>query len=582
MQFDFRLGPLFRGDRISCWDAARLRTLSPQHKPQMSAIIDRMGRASTKAQGLSAILTSASKFQFSDNRLYLYAEHDCVVGLLKVGPRNLFVIDRQQRMRETKPLCVLDFYVHESKQRLGIGRKLFEFMLDSENIQPHKLAYDFPSPKLRGFCAKHYGLKSYVSQNNKFVIFDAFWDKKAVSRPPGSPTQPGSNPAVSSSSHTDDTSPPQTSQDPETATTSKPVPSLSRRSSGRSVFSQNAMSQIAGAQSSSHGHHHSQQQQHHYHKRTSSISSVSSSSSSSAGLPKSGTHDSSGVMGALQTSLPHQFSQSSVHEPISSSTSHIRRHSKDRIIPSQPPPSNHAKDPNAHNPSSSHLAHQIHRLQSPPRTHSKQQAHTRFQGYHDSPTSPQRHTNSFSFRDIDRALHNTTTASTTTSSGDKGEAGQATQHRHLPRSRHGSRGTQLSKFNQTAAELNSLRSADSLDALRRSVGTPLEWSGSTPNRWNSGDKITNRTQGGFSASARPAGFNHTLVDKQIEETRERIRRTEANLGKLARPNFAPNTRSRTAIHHRVRSEFHNTNKRGTSGGFQHPLGNRSSLRSSLS
>ena len=31
--------------------------------------------------------------------------------------------------REVSPLCVLDFYVHESKQRCGYGKALFEAML---------------------------------------------------------------------------------------------------------------------------------------------------------------------------------------------------------------------------------------------------------------------------------------------------------------------------------------------------------------------------------------------------------------------------------------------------------------------
>ena len=30
---------------------------------------------------------------------------------------------------EVSPLCVLDFYVHESKQRCGYGKALFEAML---------------------------------------------------------------------------------------------------------------------------------------------------------------------------------------------------------------------------------------------------------------------------------------------------------------------------------------------------------------------------------------------------------------------------------------------------------------------
>jgi len=32
-------------------------------------------------------------------------------------------------VREVEPLCILDFYVHESRQRSGCGKKLFEEML---------------------------------------------------------------------------------------------------------------------------------------------------------------------------------------------------------------------------------------------------------------------------------------------------------------------------------------------------------------------------------------------------------------------------------------------------------------------
>lgn len=30
---------------------------------------------------------------------------------------------------EVNPLCVLDFYIHESRQRTGCGKKMFEHML---------------------------------------------------------------------------------------------------------------------------------------------------------------------------------------------------------------------------------------------------------------------------------------------------------------------------------------------------------------------------------------------------------------------------------------------------------------------
>ena len=80
---------------------------------------------------------------------------------------------------EMNPLSVLDFYVHESVQRGGHGKQLFEKMLKNEGVEPRKLAYDRPSPKLKGFLAKHYNLKDFVTQNNNFVVYDAYYDERA-------------------------------------------------------------------------------------------------------------------------------------------------------------------------------------------------------------------------------------------------------------------------------------------------------------------------------------------------------------------------------------------------------------------
>lgn len=68
-------------------------------------------------------------------------------------------------------MCVLDFYVHESCQRMGIGKILFEKMLEYTKLHPAKFAYDRPSPKLLGFLRKHYNLTDYIPQNNNYVVF---------------------------------------------------------------------------------------------------------------------------------------------------------------------------------------------------------------------------------------------------------------------------------------------------------------------------------------------------------------------------------------------------------------------------
>ena len=54
---------------------------------------------------------------------------DICVGFLKVGRKRLFILDSSGSQNEVLPVSVLDFYVHESLQRHGYGRQLFDAML---------------------------------------------------------------------------------------------------------------------------------------------------------------------------------------------------------------------------------------------------------------------------------------------------------------------------------------------------------------------------------------------------------------------------------------------------------------------
>ncbi len=134
-----------------------------------------------------------------------------VVGMIKLGHKKLFVYDRDGTQHEMDPLCVLDFYVHESRQRHGCGKRLFEHALQvrfsrsvfwiwmnkrqssvlrflwcasgqkhfsalqEENIEPRSLAIDRPSHKFINFLQKHYGLKTTIPQVNNFVVFEGFF-----------------------------------------------------------------------------------------------------------------------------------------------------------------------------------------------------------------------------------------------------------------------------------------------------------------------------------------------------------------------------------------------------------------------
>ena len=61
---------------------------------------------------------------------FILSNSGSVIGILKVGAKHLYVYDSHGQVHERTPLCVLDFYVHESKQRLGYGKRLFDTMLE--------------------------------------------------------------------------------------------------------------------------------------------------------------------------------------------------------------------------------------------------------------------------------------------------------------------------------------------------------------------------------------------------------------------------------------------------------------------
>ena len=138
-------------------------------------ILNSMGEASSRAQQLNTTITSAHKFFISNHRIFIKAEQNKVLGFIKVGSKKLFLRDRNYNYHEVNALCVLDFYVHESTQRRGIGKQLFDYMLKFEKKIPTELAYDRPSPKLLSFLRKHFGLTDFIQQNNNYVVFDEFF-----------------------------------------------------------------------------------------------------------------------------------------------------------------------------------------------------------------------------------------------------------------------------------------------------------------------------------------------------------------------------------------------------------------------
>jgi alpha-tubulin N-acetyltransferase 1 len=80
---------------------------------KLTEIVDRMGEASAKAQKLPQVITTTSRLFTSDNKVFMRTHQNKVIGFIKTGRRNLFC-HTAGGMKEIKPICVLDFYVHES------------------------------------------------------------------------------------------------------------------------------------------------------------------------------------------------------------------------------------------------------------------------------------------------------------------------------------------------------------------------------------------------------------------------------------------------------------------------------------
>ncbi|CAF0950931.1 unnamed protein product [Brachionus calyciflorus] len=159
--------------------------LNRDMRQKVAYLIDKIGEASSKTQGLKETITSFRKFNLNDqHRIYLMKDSQgnngrgSLVGMLKVGEKRLFVHDVQGQTHELMPLCVLDFYVYENQQRKGYGLCLFNKMLEMENVSPEHLAIDSPSEKSMRFLKKHYNLKNPINQVNNFVVFSGFFENR--------------------------------------------------------------------------------------------------------------------------------------------------------------------------------------------------------------------------------------------------------------------------------------------------------------------------------------------------------------------------------------------------------------------
>ncbi|KAK8885130.1 hypothetical protein M9Y10_044259 [Tritrichomonas musculus] len=172
---------IHRGVRLLSPDDDNIATLTPQiannANPDIISLINEIGTASSKAQGLAHIITTYSSFVSNDNKIYILVDDDRTkaLGFVKIGPRHLFLWDRFGIQHEMQPICLLDFFTYPSEQRKGYGKKMIDRILRDYRLEMKQIPIDRPSSLCLSFMKKHFGLSEYIPQNNKFVVFDQFW-----------------------------------------------------------------------------------------------------------------------------------------------------------------------------------------------------------------------------------------------------------------------------------------------------------------------------------------------------------------------------------------------------------------------
>jgi alpha-tubulin N-acetyltransferase 1 len=180
MQFNFDCEEILDSNQngYSILEGACHNNIPPGYKAYIKEILDKMGELSSKSQNLLVNVTTTNRFFPSDHTLIIKADKNKVLGYIKVGPKRLFLRDRICNYHERKTLCVLDFYIYDTEQRKGLGKEIFDFMLNYKKINPGELAYDRPTLRFLAFLKRNYGLENYIQQENNFTIYDEFFESE--------------------------------------------------------------------------------------------------------------------------------------------------------------------------------------------------------------------------------------------------------------------------------------------------------------------------------------------------------------------------------------------------------------------
>eukprot|EP00002_Diphylleia_rotans_P015941 TRINITY_DN3090_c0_g1_i1.p1 TRINITY_DN3090_c0_g1~~TRINITY_DN3090_c0_g1_i1.p1 ORF type:complete len:459 (-),score=104.16 TRINITY_DN3090_c0_g1_i1:229-1605(-) len=161
----------------------RTQTLSqyPKHRiDALAVIIDAIGSASAKAQGIGPPSTAMNKFLNSADKLYIAPFPPwAVAGFLRVRRQRISAKTESQTSQEAEVVCILDFYVVEKLQHTGVGYLLVQRMLLEEKISPARIAIEKPTKEALAFFQKYFQLKNPALQPSNIVVFEQFFSEAA-------------------------------------------------------------------------------------------------------------------------------------------------------------------------------------------------------------------------------------------------------------------------------------------------------------------------------------------------------------------------------------------------------------------
>lgn len=122
---------------------------------KISQIVDFLGFISKREQEIDFPMTDQYSIKKLNQIVFIYVMDRKPLGMLTTDNRNL--IDESDTKKRW--ISVSDFVVINYTQRHGIGKKLFDGMLEYYNKKPSELAYCQPSYATQQFLSKWYGLK---------------------------------------------------------------------------------------------------------------------------------------------------------------------------------------------------------------------------------------------------------------------------------------------------------------------------------------------------------------------------------------------------------------------------------------